>query len=211
MQLSESDANEIYKMLHPKVPYQKFKYNNNTYQIGDDLLIKLDYNSNEISHSIAKLVRIIPQNGIPNNPTWPSIEVEWYYEKSEMIRNDVNALTNDNYYNSIGNDEIFSSKHRDIIYIEAVVKKVRILSLEDYEKESPQDIVYFCRARYDPFNFEIIPDIRKWTKYCYCLTPYNPDRRYLQCMKCQKLFHLTCIGISQDEIEKKKFYCKQCE
>jgi hypothetical protein len=74
---------EIYKdkidlvsqIVSPSLGYKKIKYKNAVYSVDDCLLIR-DPLVNE-GYLIAKLLQIIPMDGIEKYPYWPSIQVQW--------------------------------------------------------------------------------------------------------------------------------------
>lgn len=202
---------EIDQYLNVSLPFEHFKYNNVFYSINDILLIKSS-SSDETFFSLGRLIRIIPKNGIASNPKWPSIEVEWFYQKSELVRSKINSLNDDNYYESISDDEVFRSNHCDIIFIETVAGKAKVVSIDEYIETSDEEKnVFFTRASYNPFNFELSPPIEKWKKYCYCQMPFNPNLLYVKCDKCEKWFHVKCVGVKEDEVnEAQSFFCRDC-
>ena len=206
---------EINSILSPLKPYTSFKYNNIIYCLGDILLIKAPSISSHSFYYLGKLLRIIPKNGKELKPDWPSIEIEWYYQKSELTRNKTNQLENSQVYNSLSEDEVFATNHKDIIFIETVVGKAKVLTLEEYDKysidENSNENIFFSRATYDPLTTEIEPGIDKWKTYCYCQMPYNPNLKYICCDKCGNWIHEKCIGKNVNDFEKEKvFYCKKC-
>ena len=199
--------------LNPSKPFKQFKFNNTIYSINDILLIKSSYPSSSTPfYSIGKLKKIISQNGIPSYPKWPSIEVEWYYKKNELVRDKINLLLDDNYYESISDDEVFRTTHRDTIFIETVAGKARVVTLDEYvETDSSEKNIFFCRGNYDPFSHIISPPINTWEKYCFCNMPFNPNLMYVKCDKCEKWYHIKCVGITEEELkEEKMFFCKKC-
>ena len=49
--------------------------------------------------------------------------------------------------------------------------------------------------------------------YCVCRQPYDDTKHMLQCDYCQEWYHLSCIGLSKDELtkfEESKFKCPVC-
>ena len=86
---------QIYHLLFPEIAYNTIKYQSNYSSIGDTLLI-----IGKTDNLIGELTRIIPNNGIKSNPIWPSIEVQWYYKKSDLNKRKNNLLDINN-YNSI--------------------------------------------------------------------------------------------------------------
>lgn len=215
MQIDEEQREvDIKKYINPAKTYRTFKFNNKLYSIGEALLVQsLNATTKAPFYSIGKLIRIIPINGIPSNPNWPAIEVEWFYQKTEVMRTKENGLMKDEYYDAISEDEIFSSNHSDVIYIESVVSKVKVVSLKRYCNMGKHDDneVYYTRATYDPYTMRINPPPKKWKKYCSCRTPFNPNLMYIKCDKCNEWYHLKCIGLSESDVDKNKnFICQNC-
>jgi hypothetical protein len=74
---------EIYKekfdvvsqIVNPSVIYKKIKYRNEIYCVNDCLLIRDPLVKD--GYLIARLLQIIPMNGIEKYPYWPSIQVQW--------------------------------------------------------------------------------------------------------------------------------------
>ena len=64
---------KIRKIVSPKIFYNKIKYKSDIYSIGDCILIR---DSNE-GFLVAKLEKIIKNNGYKKYPFWPTIEVQW--------------------------------------------------------------------------------------------------------------------------------------
>ena len=162
-------------------------------------------------YSIAKLLEIIPRNGMKKHSLWPTIKVQWYYSKTD-INKEKNTLTLQKNYDSISEYEVFTSPHKDTIYIETVVCKCFVVHIDEYLKlDEPSDLVYFYRAAYDPIKEVLKPPFDKWNKICKCKTPFNPDQLYLKCDKCLKYFHPKCVGINDkiaNEID--AFECVDC-
>lgn len=56
------------------------------------------------------------------------------------------------------------------------------------------------------------PVIEEWEKHCLCLTPLNPDKKYIQCDICNKWFHLDCVKLTQEEADQLDSYsCSNCK
>ncbi len=68
---------KVSKIVPPSVNYNRIKYKNHIYNINDCLLIK-DPLVPE-GYLIARLLEIIPTNGIEKYPYWPAIKVQWYF------------------------------------------------------------------------------------------------------------------------------------
>ena len=197
---------QIYHVLFPEIAYNAIKYQSNYYSIGDTLLIL-----GKAENLIGELTRIIPNNGIKSNPFWPSIEVQWYYKKSDLNKRK-NNLIDINNYNSISDYELFPTNHRDIIYIETVIGKCEVFTYEEYENlEEHTEKTFYTRAKYDPLNQILIPRFDEWKKGCVCQCPLNPDQLYIKCDKCNGWYHPKCCGIEDEKAEEiKEFYCPYC-
>lgn len=124
---------------------KKIKYNNIVYSIGDVVEVMIyDYPSN----SIAQIVKIVFGEELGKNSFWPMIKVKWYYSKNDLLNEGV--LKDANF---ISNYEVFSSIHQDPIFVETIVKKVKVIPFSEYEKlnsciDFTEDL-YFTRASYD--------------------------------------------------------------
>lgn len=202
----DDKLNKIYHLLYPSFSYSAVKYNSNIYNIGDKLII----NGNK-DNLIGELVRIIPNNGIKTNPCWPSIEVQWYYKKSDINRKK-NNLTNVDMFNSISDYEVFPTNHKDIIYIESVIGKCEVYTYEEYENLSEHtEKTFFSRARYDPHSQLLSPRFENWKIGCVCGCPLNPDQLYIKCDGCNGWFHPRCCGVEDSKAEAlNEFYCPLC-
>lgn len=197
----------IQKIINPTINYDKVKIHSQTFSIGDNLLI---FSSNE--NLIGELIKIIPNNGIKEYPFWPCIQVKWYYKKSDINRKKNNLLDERN-FNSISEYELFSTNHKDIVFIETILMKVNIYSYDEYDSmEEHNDYTFFTRAKYDPGNEVLIPRFNDWKKGCVCQKPLNPDQLYIKCDECNGWFHPNCCGILLQDIEKiNKFFCPFCK
>ncbi len=96
--------------------YNKIKYKSDIYTLGDYLMVR-DVNDGFL---IGKLVKIIQSGGFKKYPYWPTIQVQWYYKKSDINRTK-NGLQDDLIFNSISDYELFKSNHTDTIFIETVM------------------------------------------------------------------------------------------
>jgi hypothetical protein len=63
----------IRKIVSPDITYNKIKYKNDIFSLGDCLMIR-DVNEGVL---IGKLTKIIPSGGISKYPYWPTIQVQW--------------------------------------------------------------------------------------------------------------------------------------
>lgn len=114
---------KIKKIVSPSVNYNKVKYKSDIYSVGDYLLIK-DVNDGFL---VGKLIKIIKNGGMKKYPYWPTIQVQWYYKKSDINR-EKNGLQDETVFNSISDFELFKSNHTDVIFIETIVSPCKVNS-----------------------------------------------------------------------------------
>jgi len=69
---------------------------------------------------IGKLIKIVTQGGNKKHPYWPTVQVQWYYKKSDLNR-EKNGLKDDAIFDSISEFEVFKSNHVDTIFIETII------------------------------------------------------------------------------------------
>ena len=198
---------KIQNLISPDTSYTKLKYRDIYYSVGDKLII---FSSNE--NLIGELVRIIPTNGIKRYPCWPTIEVRWFYKKTDLNRKK-NNLLDDRNYNSISDYELFPTEHRDIVFIETVMCKCEVYTYEEYEALAEHtEMTFFSRARYDPKNQILIPKFDDWVRGCVCQRPLNPDQLYIKCDGCNGWYHPECCGLTREEADTlTSFFCPRCK
>lgn len=119
--MDEDKISKIKSIVAQSNNYNKFKFKSEIYSLGDTLMVQ------DVSdgYLIGKLARIIPSGGIPSYPHWPTIQVQWYYKKSDINR-EKNGLASDVIFNSISDYELFHSEHTDIIFIETVICRCKV-------------------------------------------------------------------------------------
>ncbi|CAD8137315.1 unnamed protein product [Paramecium octaurelia] len=202
--LKRKDFKSVVRILQTdkksRTNYQKLKYQNQEYHVGQNLCIRGDNGS----EYVAKLIKIVKLHDDEDN-CLPFIKVQWYYRKTELT-----GLPRDQ-LECISENEVFKTKEFDYIEIESIIGLAIILSYEEYDKiEELNENVYFMRATY--FDQKLFPSFEQWTKVCMCRKPPNPDLKYVFCEICQKWFHLKCVGLSQDQASKlKKYICPDCK
>lgn len=136
---------KIKTVINTRSQFTKVKYNGEIYSIGDDVLIA-DFGN---EYLLGKILKIKNTHGIHKYPYWPSMEVQWYYRKSD-IEKDSKSIQGLN-IKSISDYEVFTSNHKDVIFIETIVGRCNVLGFEEYEKlEDINPNIYFNRAFYDP-------------------------------------------------------------
>jgi hypothetical protein len=72
---SDGKFEKVAQIINPTLLYKKIKYKNEIYNIDDCLLIRDPLVQD--GYLIAKLLEIIPINGIEKYPYWPAIRVQW--------------------------------------------------------------------------------------------------------------------------------------
>ena len=198
---------KLKKFVDSNLTYDSIKFRNIIFKIGDVLLIQASE-----EHLIGELIKIIPINGIKEYPFWPTIQVKWYYKKKDINRKKNNLLIQQN-FDALSDYELFSTNHKDIVFIETILMKVNIYSYDEYDSmEEHNEYTFFTRAKYDPGNEVLIPRFNDWKKGCVCQKPLNPDQLYIKCDECNGWFHPNCCGIKDEDIEKiNKFFCPFCK
>lgn len=132
---------KLKRKLEGKV-FDRVKFKENIYAVGDIIQVRI-LPSYEIS--VAKIVRIIHSNSLLKYSYWPMIEVDWMYQKKDLM--DLGFIRDLSW---IGSYEVFESNHKDYIFIESILKKVQLLSLEEYQNlEVIDEGVYFTRGKID--------------------------------------------------------------
>lgn len=64
---------KIRKIVSPEVNYNKVKFRDEIYSIGDYLMIREENDG----FLVGKLVKIVQSGGIKKYPYWPTIQVQW--------------------------------------------------------------------------------------------------------------------------------------
>lgn len=153
---------KVKALIDVNMTYKKFKYNGETYSVGDDVQI-CDYSSEFL---IAKIIKIHAINGITKYSYWPTIEVNWYYKKDDIVKDKKYIQGLD--LRSISDYEVFSSNHKDIIFIETLLGKCSVLSFEEYEKlEEINSNMFFTRAFYDPVKVRLVNYLIQTLQFYY--------------------------------------------
>jgi hypothetical protein len=141
----------VKEVIGSKSNFKKFKFNNEIYSVGDDIQIHDDTNE----CLVAKIVKILTFNGSSKYPYWPTIEVQWYYRKTDIIK-DVKFI-NKFKIDCISNYELFNSNHKDTIFIETIIGKCTVLTLDEYELlDEVNGNIYYTRAFYDPIKVSYV-------------------------------------------------------
>jgi hypothetical protein len=64
---------KIRKIVSPDITYNKIKYKNDIFSLGDCLLVRDQFEG----FLIGKLIKIIPSGGFKKYPYWPTIQIQW--------------------------------------------------------------------------------------------------------------------------------------
>ena len=198
---------KLKKFVDANLTYDSLKFRNIVFNIGDVLLIQAPEED-----LIGELIKILPINGKKEYPFWPTVQVKWYYKKKDINRRKNNLLNQQN-FDSISDYELFPSNHKDIIYIESILNKIKVFSYEEYDSiANPNDNTFFTRAKYEIPAELLVPKFDDWKKGCICKKPLNPDQLYIKCDKCSDWFHPKCCGIDVKNSNRiKNFICPKCK
>lgn len=71
--VTNSKTQQIKKLVSMSTAYNKIKYKDEVYSLGDNILIR-DTNDGFL---IGKLVKIIQANAFKKYPYWPAIQIQW--------------------------------------------------------------------------------------------------------------------------------------
>lgn len=119
-------------------PYSKIRYRGVIYSIGDDVMLS-DGND---GFYVAKIMKINHLGDKTTHKRWPSINVQWYYRKQDISPIGSIAVSKE----SISENEVFLSDHRENIIIESIISKCTVTVIEKYEQS---ENVFFTRATYN--------------------------------------------------------------
>eukprot|EP00884_Botryococcus_braunii_P003757 jgi/Botrbrau1/13382/Bobra.0194s0013.2 len=157
----------------PKVkckPLQEVSALGHAAKIGDCLLVKAV--EGELPY-IGEVRKIIECQTVPKTY---KLSLAWFYRPEE-------ALGGRKTFH--GRQELFRSNHEDEVYLETVLGRCSVHTVEEYVAlESPGETDFFVRMDYDPSKREFSPD--EVSVFCLCNLPYNPDRFMSQCVRCKE-------------------------
>jgi hypothetical protein len=77
---------KIRRFVSPYLNYTKLKYKDEIYSLDDILMIR-DVNEGFL---VAKLVKILGTGGNKKYSHWPTVQVQWYYKKSDINISGIN-------------------------------------------------------------------------------------------------------------------------
>ena len=107
---------------------QKFKLKGQVYTVGDNVFLQGKPDGQKL---IARIVQIIPNGAFEDKPQIPGIKVQWYYKKSELDLAEAGVTTHDMQY--ITDHDLFLTDHFDTVFMEAVLDKCSILTIEEFD------------------------------------------------------------------------------
>ena len=157
---------------------RQLKHKNKIYEIGDCLILK----ESQVKILIGKLLEIVPEGGISGYEEWPSIKVQWYYHWSELELDKLGICEQDTLY--LGENELFFSDHVDNVYIDSIIGKCYVFTINDYDNcPTIDDNTYFSRSVFNTREQSLNPPFNEWETFCNCKKPMNPNLLTVGCDK----------------------------
>lgn len=144
----------------------KFRYQSLVYSVGDTVMLSNDTND----FYVAKIRKIILKGGIPKYKNWPTMEVQWYYRKQDII-NSSSKISD--YLKKASSHELFESNHIDNVIIESIIGKCQVTVLENsdqidaYEKEN----FFYTTSNYNHITVSLFNNMKQ-----HKLTPIVKSR-----------------------------------
>ena len=185
--------------------YQKMRYKGKLYQIGDWVCLKDGVAANNERKLVGKLLKILPMYGNSEYPEWPTVEVQWYYFGSELDLQSMGIKSGDMIY--IGDNEVFLSDHTDIVFVESIINKCEVLSIQEYDQRQITDErTFYCRSKFLTLDNKLDPPFEEWATLCSCNKPMNPNLLTVGCDKWGKWFHPYCQGLDTEEAQKLEYF-----
>ena len=144
------------------------------------------------SSIVGRILKIIPHGGCPQQPTWPMLQVQWYYKKTDLDLKRLSIMEEDLIF--IGDNEVFPSRHKDTVFADAIVSKCEVFSIKVYDEldSTNSNTTFFTRASYCPITKVLKPSFNEWERLCACRKPLNPNLLYIKCDRCNQWFHPEC-------------------
>lgn len=177
------------------------------YQVGEFCLFR-ETNKTEV---LGQITKILPRVALKNRESLPMLKVQWFYSKHDLlalIRQDLQ----DEEALLIADNEVFSTSHSDRVFADAIVRKAKVFSFDQYLQQDAEtrQSAFFSRAGL--VYQKLHPPISEWSHSCKCKRPLNPDLQFVLCADCQAAHHLKCTGYTAKTLQLKgnKFQCQQC-
>lgn len=153
------------------------------------------FRESQKSSIVGRILKIVPQGGCPEQPTWPMIQVQWYYKKCDL---DIKKLgIQEDEVMFMGDNEVFPSNHKDMVFADAIVMKIEVHPIRQYDEleEINFNTTFFTRASYCPLSRALKPPFQEWERLCSCRQPLNPNLLHIRCDRCDQWFHPACQDI----------------
>jgi hypothetical protein len=117
--------------------YKRLKFQGELYEVGDTVLIR----ESETTHMVARIEKIIKENGDPKHPKWPMIQVAWFgsvftlrfYKKSDIARDGFLAARELGW---IGENEVFETDCISKVYADLLDGKCKVWDIKSYDGRS---------------------------------------------------------------------------
>ena len=186
--------------------FHKLKYKDKIYNVGDHLILR----ESNVKILVWKLLEIIPYGGLKDYEEWPAIRVQWYYHWSELDYTALGIPESDFIY--MGENELFSSDHEEIVYIGFIIGKCEVLTIQEYDNcEAIADNTYYSRAKFVTKEDRLEPPYNEWETLCSCNKPMNPNLLTVGWDRCDRWYHPKWEGLSDESIQDiDTFVCSRC-
>lgn len=142
---SRMSASLKIKKLRLNSSCSKFRFHGVVYSEGDAVMLS----NGQEDYFVAKIVKFNPRGGIPAYKYWPTIQVQWYYRKSDIMKG---VLPKEDLSDYLSEYEVFESSHLENVIIESIISKCSVTTLEKYEKMQTDSNVFFTRAAFNHKN-----------------------------------------------------------
>ena len=134
--------------------YKRLKFQGELYEVGDTVLIRESENSN----MVARIEKIIKENGDPKHPKWPMVELTWFdcalirrfYKKQDIVKEGVLQARELAY---VGENEVFETDFVSKIYADLLEGKCKVWDIKAYDGRSGLGHTdFYTRAHYEIKN-----------------------------------------------------------
>lgn len=140
-ELSSLACIKVNRLSHKK-NYMKFRFHGIVYSEGDTVMLSDGSNG----YFVAKIMKFILKGGIPAYKDWPTLQVQWYYRKADILSW---VELKEDYAEFLSEYEVFQSSHFENVIIESIISKCSITTIEKYEQLPNDENVFFTRAAFD--------------------------------------------------------------
>ena len=113
----------------------------------------------------------------------------------------------------LGENELFFSDHVDNVYIDSIIGKCYVFTINDYDNcPTIDDNTYFSRSVFNTREQSLNPPFNEWETFCNCKKPMNPNLLTVGCDKWGKWYHPKCEGLADESIPAiETFICRECK